>query len=366
MKNILIINLGRHNGGAENVTENIIYNISKENYNMILVCIDKTDFYLKNKGKYNKIITLPRNKLLFFEYFLKCIYIIMKFKIDVVHCHGFVGSVVGTICGKLLGRKVITTVHGRADFDRDNTFRGNLSARIELKVLKWNDKCIGVSNYISQYFLDNNINDEKVVTIYNDIFLKPVDVKDTSYKTRIFPSDKFVVCCIGRLEKVKGQMYLINAIKRLVESNFDIGCTIAGEGSSRNAIESYIQETSMQNHIKLIGFVNDTSSILKCSDLVVVPSVMESFGLVILEAMKESRCVIASNVGGIPELIEDGKTGYLVECCNVDLLVERIKYCYLNREKTSIVGQNGNKIYNEKWINNEMVRKYEKVYDKLL
>ncbi len=361
--NILLVNLGRHYGGAETITEKLLYEIKGENINIYLVCIKDSTLY--NKNKKISPLTLPQNKLLFISYFFKILYYIYKYKIDILHCHGVTSVIFGTLCAKISRRNVITTVHGRADYDRNQSFSGEVKNKLEKAFLKLNDKCVSVSKYMNDYLIDEGVKKSNAVLIYNDIGVKNHNIDSKKIDFDFISNDIFTIACIGRLERVKGQKYLVMAMKKLVEDNLKINCIIAGEGSDRQTLEEEIKENNLDEYIKLIGYIDDTEDLISKVNLVVVPSVMESFGIVILEGMKEKKCVIASNVGGIPELINDEQTGYLVEPCNVEQLYSQIRYCYKNIDKTKLIGEKAYEYYVGNWQLDKMTKSYVNLYTSL-
>jgi glycosyltransferase involved in cell wall biosynthesis len=364
MKNILMIDLGRQYGGAEKVIEHIISHVYEDKYKLYLLCVKGSSFYDKNKGKGYGVLTVPYNKRLFFVYFPICIYYIFKYKIQIIHCNGFTGLVLGTICGRILGKKVITTVHSRSDLDRDNCKKSKAIAWLELKLLKLNHCCIVVSNYLKSYFINRGMKDKKLITIYNNISDAYKDSPSSDKDPQ--RTDKFLICSAGRLEKVKGHIYLVKAMKKLLDKGRNVECFIAGEGSYRSEIQSYIYENSIQDKVKLVGFVDNIREFIKGCDLLIVPSIMESFGLVVLEAMREKKCVIASNVGGIPELIEDNQSGYLVEAGIEDQLYDKIISCYENQHIMASMGESAYRRYMSVWLKYNMTEEYLKVYDSFL
>lgn len=273
--------------------------------------------------------------------------------------------ILGTICGKILNKKVITTVHGRADYDRDMSVKGILNDKLEKMLLNYNDKCISVSNYLNNYLIDNGVKENKTVVIYNDMEKKKEKIKNKD-NDRAFENKKYSILSIGRLEIVKGHKFLIEAMGMAVKNKLDIECIIAGDGSQYKELDKLINEKSISNNVKLIGFVDNVSELFEDADLVVIPSLMESFGLAIIEAMREKKCIIASNVGGIPEIVEDGITGFLVKEGDSEELYNKINFCYNNKDKCKDIAAGAYYSYLNVWKNRKMVKDYQRLYNDLI
>jgi glycosyltransferase involved in cell wall biosynthesis len=131
---------------------------------------------------------------------------------------------------------------------------------------------------------------------------------------------------IGRLEKVKGVEILIYSIPKVLSQFPDTHLYIAGSGSLNNSLLQLTKDLGIRDHITFLGWISDSEkySYFKSIDICVVPSMCESFGIVILEAMALGKPVIASNVGGIPDIIENEQNGLLFERGSVDELSEKI------------------------------------------
>jgi glycosyltransferase involved in cell wall biosynthesis len=122
---------------------------------------------------------------------------------------------------------------------------------------------------------------------------------------------------IGRLSTEKAQHVIIQVTKRVREAGLECGAIIFGEGPERARLESLIVDLELGEHLFLPGYVRDARSHIRCVDAFLLTSVTEGLPMVVLEAFRQGRPVVASRVGGIPEVIEDGESGLLVEPLNV-------------------------------------------------
>lgn len=139
---------------------------------------------------------------------------------------------------------------------------------------------------------------------------------------------KFTIGSVSRLERVRGMEYLIRAIDLLRQDIPEIDCVIVGEGSERPTLQWLIGALELDNMVKLVGYKDNFLDWIYDFDVFVLPSLKESFGIILLEAMACSRPVVATRVGGIPEIVEDESTGLLVEPENPKALAAEILRLY--------------------------------------
>jgi glycosyltransferase involved in cell wall biosynthesis len=133
-----------------------------------------------------------------------------------------------------------------------------------------------------------------------------------------------VVGIIASLEERKGHRYLFEAAAILKQRGHRIKYLVAGEGSARRELEERVKALNLGDEVRFCGFVSDAPAFLSQIDIFILPSLYEGLGVAVLEAMAAGKPVIASRVGGLPELVADGETGLLVAPKNVEGLVEAI------------------------------------------
>jgi glycosyltransferase involved in cell wall biosynthesis len=251
-----------------------------------------------------------------------------------LHLH-FIGNgyMMNTV-SHMMGSKIIVTDHSSVSLNNNpkvNMWRSlkNLKRHFVLRSV---DHFIAVSNYVAERLYRNNgISRKKITTIYNGIDLerfKPFENKTekVEFMKKIFQIDneKFVVAFIGQLIEEKGVHVLLDVIHRLSKKHDDIIFVIVGAGMLESHIRRFIKQTG-NSRIMFLGQRDDIEVITKICDLVVVPSIWEeAFGLVIAEASACGIPVIGSRIGGIPEVIINGKTGLLTTPGDVNELAEAI------------------------------------------
>jgi len=130
--------------------------------------------------------------------------------------------------------------------------------------------------------------------------------------------------CVGRLIPIKGHLVLLRALAQARARVPAVALELAGRGPLEPALKAYAGELGIADAVRFLGFVSPVERAIETSAIVVVPSLGEGFGMVALEAMERARPVIASAVGGLPEIVEDGRTGLVVEPADAEALAEAI------------------------------------------
>lgn len=176
--------------------------------------------------------------------------------------------------------------------------------------------------------------------------------------------NKKIILCVAELHERKGQKYLIDAISRLSQNFPDIKLVFVGEGSSRKYYEKLARP--LGNLVAILGRRRDVGKLMASSDIFVLPSVREAFGLVLLEASVAGIPVVASNIGGIPEIIKDSVTGILVTPGNAGELTQALKKYLENPSLASKLASAAQKKVSEKFHAKEMAMKTAEVYDAIL
>jgi glycosyltransferase involved in cell wall biosynthesis len=176
------------------------------------------------------------------------------------------------------------------------------------------DCFIAAADAIRQILIDDGIEAERVVTVHEGIDVHRVQAEPIANIHEVFwlPKQAPVVGAVGALTSEKGHKYLVDAAALVLREAPDARFVILGEGDLRPALERQVKELHLEKHVVLPGFRADVLSFIRAFDLFVMPSVAEGLGTSLLDAMAASRAIVASRVGGIPEVVADNQTGLLV------------------------------------------------------
>jgi glycosyltransferase involved in cell wall biosynthesis len=167
---------------------------------------------------------------------------------------------------------------------------------------------------------------EKFVAIYSGIDVerfRTYKSDKAAEKQRLgIPADCMVLGTITRLDPVKGNQYLLKALPAIVNSFTRIKLVVVGDGSQKQALEGYVLQNNLSEKVIFLGVRDDIAAIVSTFDIFILPSLMEGMGKSLLEAQAMGIPVIATKVGGIPEVVKDGETGILVPARDAHAIAE--------------------------------------------
>ncbi len=364
-------------GGAERVSLNFLRNVNKngfkvcpivlfrpwENRNAFIEKIEKDNFeYLLipvairtlNEGRdYFRVIRC-----------FKILYsILRKDSYDIVHTNGYFADIIAIPACKLLGIPHIATCHGFITNDR----KLDIYNRLDRFVLRFSNKIIAVSEGIKKELIKNGIKESRITVLQNAAsgnYNNELFAKNRRDKRKLLniENEEFVLGYIGRLSKEKGIAYLIEASSMLRELNVPIRVLIIGEGPQKKELEGLIIRKGIENEVTFAGFQRDVENWIPALDAFVLPSLTEGTPLSLLEAMACGVPVVASAVGGIPQVIDPGKNGILVSPCKPEEIANAVNTLYNSETLRRKLGEEGKTTIRLKYSVNEWVKKVETEY----
>lgn len=278
---------------------------------------------------------------------------ILKNKIDLIHTHHRFPELISTRIGKELNIKTITSVHSFVKGFRRSSFES--------------DKLISVSKSISDYLIRNYaVAKEKIITLYNPIAtISQVDlalVKKFKQEKNI-TSDKKVLLFVGRINRDKGFDTLLKSFNHLRAKNKNVILLINGQvEDKRLKLNSILKNKD----VIFVPPQKDISYLYSIADIVILPSRIDPFPFVMLEAGTFKKSFIGGNTGGIAEFIEDGINGLLVDPENSEQLAEKIIYLLNNPQIGKMLGENLYEKVNRLCDYNKYFSQVEKIYNSLL
>jgi glycosyltransferase involved in cell wall biosynthesis len=205
------------------------------------------------------------------------------------------------------------------------------------------------------------VNPTKCRTIYNGLdptnYQSTVDERWEMRKKLNVSKNEIMLLTTGNLTSVKGHSVLIKAIAQLIKKSLPVKCFIAGQGELHGELEHLIKKENLQPYCELLGYRSDVRQLLSATDIFVMPSLNEALSYSIQEALAAGKPVVASNVGGIPEVITAGKEGLLVVPGNVSELCAALSKLCDDTALRLKMGENGVKKIINTFTEKDMVNK---------
>ena len=285
---------------------------------------------------------------------------IKHIKPDVIHIHGTRAGSLGRLAAIGFRYPVVYTEHL---WTKQYRLPSRIAHRFQLIGLWFLDMFttlnIAVSQAVKDFMVENQISrEEKIIVIYNAI-------EPLKKKAKIFTDKKITLGTVGTLNIQKGMQYLIDAMPKILKE-FPQSCLeIVGEGPYRRVLEKQIRKMKLSSKIKLTGFIKEIEEKMTEFDIYVQPSLSESFGLAIIQAMSLGLPVVATNTGGIPEVVTTGKSGILVEPANPEALAGGILTLLRDPKKAKAMGNLGREDVKIKFNLRDLIKETEQVYETL-
>ncbi len=285
--------------------------------------------------------------------------------IQIIHTHGYGSDNFGRIVGKLLG--ISTIVHAHDD-NSNYPWHQNLA---DFFLIPFTKKAIAISQAVMKScVVKRRINENKLRVLPNGImfdkFIPASKEQIIKEKTSLrVGSAKHIVGTVARLRKEKGIKYLIESALDVLKQFPETFFLLVGDGPLREELENLSEELGIKEKIIFAGFYDDIPMMLSIIDIFVAPSITEGLGLGILEAMAMAKPIVASNVGGIKEILKDNETGLLVPAESPKILSEKIVYLLKNESEAMVLGINAREV-SKNYDINLCVKKLENYYLELL
>jgi glycosyltransferase involved in cell wall biosynthesis len=280
--------------------------------------------------------------------------------INVIHAHTRITQVMGVFLKKMTGCPYVATCHG--------FFKTKVSRRL---APCWGDEVIAISSAVSDHLInDFHMPSQKVQLIESGVDLEAIRPADESVKieqrNRFNLGDAPVIGNVARLSDVKGPDILIDAMKSIVACIPECQLILVGEGKMEGDLRNRVKRLELQEHVRFLSVINRTSEMLTLFDVFVMPSRQEGLGLSIMEAQAAGLPVVASRVGGIPSLIEDGRTGILVEPEDSAALALAIINLFQDKNRLKAIGVAGRESIKNNYNVELMLDKTENFYKRMV
>ena len=291
--------------------------------------------------------------------------IIDRKKIDVLHLHGYGATTFGRVAGAMRGIPAILHEHANLT---DTPWFQKLPDRL---LQRYTDMAIAVSKSTADFVVNARlVPAQKVKVIYlgapHDEFAvqrTPDEISDARRQLGILPQD-FAIGTVTRLHESKGNSYLIEAARLVLDRRPDARFLLVGEGPLRAALEAQSRELDLGDRFVFVGFVRDVATVLSAFDLSVFPSLWEGTPLTVFEALAAGKPIVATDADGLSEVLTDGQDARVVPKRNARALADAIVEMMANPVERSRLAAAA-RATAQRYDINAFVRKMEELYGQL-
>jgi glycosyltransferase involved in cell wall biosynthesis len=288
-----------------------------------------------------------------------------RLRADVLCCHGYKADLLGRPAARLQKIPVVAVSRGWTG----ENFKVRLYEALDRLSLRWMDRVVCVSEGQAGKVRRAGVPARRVVVIRNAIRTERFNEVDPAYRRKLH--DAFaeprhrIVGAAGRLSPEKGFGVLVEAARRVAQTDPPVGFILFGDGPLRQALARQVAAAGLQNIFVLAGFRADLDRFLPFLDLLVLPSYTEGLPNVILEAFAAGVPVVATAVGGTPEVLEEGVSGYLVPPGDPRALAGRIHDALRSEAKRRAMGLCGRRRIAEAFTFDGQCLQYQRLFENL-
>jgi glycosyltransferase involved in cell wall biosynthesis len=278
-------------------------------------------------------------------------------QIDIVHTHNKKPLIYGTIAAKLANvSRIVHTRHGQA------------ADVVPWYIWKLNSKVVTISEDAKICLMNTNrIAESHIEVIENGIPLDKFDSISTKVSDKLkneigLLSENQVIGIVARLAVEKDHKTSIHAFSEVLKANENAILLIVGDGPLNESLRELARDLAIESSIRFLGFRQNIAELISIFDIFVLSSTSEGMSLTLLEAMASKKPIVATNVGGNPEVVQDQLTGFIVPPQNPTLMAHAISNLLKDNELAKEFGLNGYQRIKSKYSLVSMTEKYKKLY----
>jgi len=343
-------------GGAERLLLDICRKIDKNQFELSVVSLKKDNPLAEQFADAGvEVKNIEKRGKLDFSLTARLAQYFRTAKPDIVHTHLFLADFWAGRAARLAGvKRVISTKHDILSEDALRDYFGR-------KARQRCDKVVAISKATREYLVENEkISCDKIEVIYNGIDIN----KFYCEKPLILENEELVIGTVGRLVREKGQKHLIRACRFIKNNAWRL--IVVGDGPLKKELSNLSTSLGIADRVRFAGEQDDVRPALEEMDVFVLPSISEGLSLVILEAAAAGKVVIATKVGGVPEIIKDKENGLLFKPKNIEQLVGHLNWVDEHREEARKMAAGLQRKVLQSFDINKTIKEYEGLYLKLV
>lgn len=352
-------------GGMERVVIDVVNGLDQSRFDQVVCCVSRKGDAAWRLRQGAKCIDLGKGDRADHLAPLKIARVIRSESPDIVHTQSWSG--VDAAIAKLItgAAGLVHSEHGR-NYPHINSepLKRKIARRCLYHVA---DAVFAVSNEVRDYYCrETGFARDRMLVIPNGIDARRIDEADTGRAREEFGIgvDDFIIGTVARLDATKDTITLARAFARLyfAQASPKLKLLVVGDGDERAAIENFAAERGLNGAIIFTGIRHDAPRLLGAMNLFALSSLSEGMPITVLEAMAARLPVVATNVGALPEMVEEGVTGFLVEPKDDQSLAERFARLCSNRDLARQFGQAGRAVVEREYSLEAMLQRYAELY----
>jgi len=340
---------GLEMGGAERLVLDIAGKTAAMGHPCTICVLWGDAGLLEDRPAENIEVIRLRRKIKWNPFLVWTLYRVLKQMMpDIVHTHLIHATLLGRLAARWAGVPVIvTTEHNTSNWQVKYGFLH----WIYRWTARWNTKIFAVSDAVMERMVRiGRIVEESIQVLYNGIDVRAFDKNRNRMDKRLKTAMSPVIGTVGRLDPRKGHRYLIEASVDIIRQYPEASILIIGSGKMESSLKQVASSLGLsERNIRFLGVLKNTSEVLQSMDVFVLPSVEEGLGIAILEAMAAGVPVVATSVGGIPEIVTHGETGVLVAPKNPKMLADAVMDLLAHPDKADRLRQNAKSMVMKKF-----------------
>ena len=367
-----IIHIAQSAGGVAEYIYMLMKNMNKEQYtNILIVSEDYKEQINRFQNLVEKIYFVPMIREINIKSDFLAVKEVRKIlkleKPDIIYLHSSKAGAIGRIALLFnMKTKIVYNAHGWYFNAQISKLKKKIFAIIERILALKTNKIINISKseYTSaiQYKIAPK---KKMCIIENGIdfskFEKCDQYRENTRKAYQIKENEILIGVVGRISEQKDPMTSIKAFKLIHEKNKNTKFMFIGSGELEKQILEYAKQNKIEKDIIITGWIKEVEKYIPAFDIAILPSKWEGFGLVLIEYMACDKPIIASNVGGIADIIQNEKNGYLIPVGNEKELAKKIELLIYNQEKREEF-INNNKINRQQYTIVNVIKKHEEIF----
>ncbi len=362
---------GREMGGIATVVFSLLEEQSRSG-NPILLALDDSTLAEIARRKGYRTDVFRASPLAAPVAFYRVVRLLQREHVALIHTHSVLAHIFGYFIKRWM-RKVSFLMHVHASIQRELVSQENMFLKRKLYAYAISvafrscDALIANSDAVRRDLIERGVSAGKISVIHNGVDVEKIRLAANSPEAPRSLSERFgenrIIGTIGRFTPIKNQKLLLLAARTIVKQHPDVLFVLVGDGKERGRLEQMGRELGLEDKLIFTGWLNSPYPILSRMDILVLPSLWEGLGVTILEAMALGKPVVATRVGGIPEVVGDGETGLLVPSDDEEALASALHKLLSDPELAQDMGHRGKAVVEKRFPSTRTAREVEEVYE---